>query len=1392
MELSRLKKVLAGFSVAAIALTQISTALAAYTDVPTGSWYESAVSALSKYLDATQTTFRPGDLATRAEFVKLVVEMNGGILSTAPAVPTFDDVAPSAWYYGYMEDAAADKWVQGDGACVGSHPCYARPTANINRAEAAKLLVTAFGLDKTGVSAQFVDNPSGQWYTDVIQTAADHCVLQGDDSTGAVRPGDNMNRAEMVVMLNRVDQGLTYGKDCGTATTPSGPAITSATAVTASKVDVEFNTDVDATAAATASDYAVTQTGAPALAITSVVAVNSKTVEITMTNALTSGANYTVTVSNMKTAAGDVFSDSAAFTGYNSIPVGNGTLEIALSSKNPVGDTVPGGARGVTMVSLDLTASCDDDVTLSDITVLHEGFGHSAGIDGVYAEVDGARVSRSRSIDSKDQTADIRFTTPVVVPKCKTVTMDIAADINADVSYAGDEHNLTVELASDVVGNAKSTTGNFPLKGNTFKVASVSGGKVTVGYRSISPNTAYVGDKSIVVGKFEFDADSVEDQTLYSVTLHQDGTVADGDIQNLRIRRTDGTVITNTVAQFSNKFATLTFNPPFTILSGDKINLEVLADVNGGAAKNSTINIDETSDIFAVGSLYGYGVNGQLYGSNVAMDATTSESSEVLTVKSGEFTIEVNGPSTQNYTRDQHGATLANIKLTTGGDPVDVRKMFVMVAGTSTGHTLAYSGNGDSNISDVIDTVALKDTTTGRSISANRLTTSGTSGVNTGTTTATYQIYEFDDFTVSGADTYQLNVDFIDNGTGHHPEGGDQFRAIVCGQPSETDLGADATGCSFNSVITATTAYDMQIESSTTGDKVHDVRPGGSIIGNAQNIADASLNVAVKTLASSGTAVKNSKDIKMLRFESTAGDAKDVRITKLVFQAASGALTNGVNYTLWADTDGNGVVDTKIDSGKAASATQGTVTFDTIQNGGYVVPKSATVAFEVHADIAGSLQTVSSQNNYVLQLKFATSGPVEAETVDRGSSITVTPVTATSPLYTLVSQGNLYVTKDTVSVNSHMLLGGTLGDPVLRLNLRAEFEPIDVTKLFVTNSTTANSVDHFDLYLDGATSPFATATTSNCQTADDAPSNTFCASMQSQQLIVDPSKPDVKVLVRPRIKSDVDGGVDTDSVLLHVDATVGSSLSATGAIRARGVNSSNNLYENYSGHPAGVVVIGGTSSAASNVQVTGVTNAIVMSKIGTIANADPHSQGSTIQSNAWDIGSFQFTALDNSNTNHGSNKVTLTGVVFTVQATNVQLDPAKFYVHLLGDTTTADMKACVAYTSAGVAIAGGATHGSGSMLVRCDLNGTPNTQINPAGNLTLNLQGSVYNTRVVAGNTTNLVTSLTNFTDRSVAAFGVSSGQNHLLWNDQDDASGTLFYWTEYSTDSINSTSYGS
>jgi hypothetical protein len=181
MDISRMKKVLAGLSIAAMSLTNVSVAFAAYSDVPAGVWYKDAVDAFTAdgILDSTQARFRGSDLANRAEFVKLLVELNGGLLSTPPAVASFDDAKASAWYYAYMEEAGKEGWVKGDGNCYGSHPCYARPAANINRAEAAALIVRAFALEGTGDAPQFVDNPSSD---DVPRKPIERAIICGGNA----------------------------------------------------------------------------------------------------------------------------------------------------------------------------------------------------------------------------------------------------------------------------------------------------------------------------------------------------------------------------------------------------------------------------------------------------------------------------------------------------------------------------------------------------------------------------------------------------------------------------------------------------------------------------------------------------------------------------------------------------------------------------------------------------------------------------------------------------------------------------------------------------------------------------------------------------------------------------------------------------------------------------------------------------------------------------------------------------------------------------------------------------------------------------------------------------------------------------------------------------------
>jgi hypothetical protein len=1435
MDISRLKKVFAGVSASAIMLTQVATAIAAYSDVPAGVWYEEAVNAFvdAGYLDSTQAKFRGTDNANRAEFVKLVVELNGGVINSTPATPSFDDVATGAWYYKYFEEAGKEGWVRGDGSCYGKHPCYARPSANINRAEAAAIIVRAFGLEAAGSAPQFVDNASGQWYTADIQAAADHCVLQGDDSTGRVRPSDNMNRAEMVVMLHRVDQGLTYGQDCGSVAV-STPQVKEAVATSSMVLEVQFNVAVDETAAKDKSHYTVT--GSPELPIDSIALTGNDMVEITLGAAMDAGHTYTLTVVDMMTTDGKKFSDSVTFSGYTSVIQGDGTLEATLSAKNPVGDTIPQGAQGVVFTTIDLTATADD-VVIENLTILHEGFGDSADFSGVYAVVDGTRVTRKRTIDTQSYTATVRFTTPLVVPAGKTVTLQIAGDL-ANPATTASEHSLTVELPTDIVSNAKSVKGNFPLKGKAFRVAAVASGNVSIAYRSVTPSNIKVGDKAATIGKWEIDVDSAEDQTLYSMTIENDGTASDGDFVNIALRRSDGTVLTKTVAATIGDFATLVFDPPFTVLEGDKITMNLIADITGGAAKNIKIHFDETGDIFAVGSLYGYGVNGQLYGSSIQLPTETSTLPATVTIDAGQFTISIDGPVTQQYTRKDKNVVLANIWFETGGEDVDVENLFILIQGsTSTGAAFnqgRVSPTSADEISEALEKVELRNTTNGRTVSGVRLTSAGSNSVRstTGNGTGAFQIYRFDDFIVKGKEKYEFRVNFIDNsGTSSAaaPSNGDKFRIHICGEAthnlnSSNELVANTTGCTMGGFISSTvTAYHMKIKGVSTNDRVGDYRPGGSISGNFQEIKSAGLTVTGKATASTDTAVENAKNITLFRFEGRASEAADVLITDLIFESVTtSSLINGNNYTIWVDTNDDGVVDTILQKGVAAQS--GQITFDKMTGGGYVIPKQKSVVFEVHADIAGSLTSSSAQ----LRVQFDTGATfIQAEQVNDGTSLsgigvkgpgatsyyTTSPfnssphgsatsevqvVMANATLYTLREQGDLYVTKSSTPVRTRQLLGGTLADEILRLQFHAEYEDIDVTDLVFTASganasSHASNVDRLELYMVGATTPFATATVAGCGT-DTVPANSLCASMDGQEFIV-PKGSNTNILIRPRMRTDVDGATSNQVVKYFINQISPTSSTSSGSVRARGLLSSNNLTGmDTDGTPEGEVYVGTSSATATaSAKITSNENNVVLAKITSITNADANANGTAIPTGTQrSIAQFKFSTAAANNLKNGTNKFTLSGVIFNVNATNVLLGSgdqtaaatSDFKIYNKADPTT--KATCL---SAATSVSG--TGQSGSLVVTCrDIvtNTSVNTEIDPGTDVTFVLEAEVANAKISNSATSTLQVSLQGFDTQTASTF--TSTTSHLVWLDKDNGNTTRFYWIEYPETSINGTSY--
>ncbi|QGU00474.1 hypothetical protein SYNTR_1880 [Candidatus Syntrophocurvum alkaliphilum] len=136
------------------------------TDATPAIYKLAALGILEGYPDGT---FAPDNTITRAEFAKIAVVTAGleRVASGMTGVPTqFNDVAADHWASGWINVAAAQDFVQGDGDGI------FRPQDQITQAEVVTVLLRILGYN---------DNLSGSWPANYIAKAASLGVL--DDIT---------------------------------------------------------------------------------------------------------------------------------------------------------------------------------------------------------------------------------------------------------------------------------------------------------------------------------------------------------------------------------------------------------------------------------------------------------------------------------------------------------------------------------------------------------------------------------------------------------------------------------------------------------------------------------------------------------------------------------------------------------------------------------------------------------------------------------------------------------------------------------------------------------------------------------------------------------------------------------------------------------------------------------------------------------------------------------------------------------------------------------------------------------------------------------------------------------------------------------------------------------
>lgn len=521
-----------------------------------------------------------------------------------------------------------------------------------------------------------------------------------------------------------------------------------------------------------------------------------------------------------------------------------------------------------------------------------------------------------------------------------------------------------------------------------------------------------------------------------------------------------------------------------------------------------------------------------------------------------------------------------------------------------------------------------------------------------------------------------------------------------------------------------------------------------------QPLRHAALRIEQRDLGSVVHAA-GSKNITLMAFDAVAS-RQDAWITDVTVRVASGSAVAATNYRLMADFDGNGTTEQVV----ATASAQGTrVAFPNFQ---VRIQQGIATRFEVLADLSPN---VSSDR---IGLTFATDDAGFIAAVGDGdeedlsgivlnadecsqSLCWIRVITAPTRIVTVRTVGNLTVIRDSVPAGSRQILTGERSDTLLRLAFYASGEDIRVRTLDVGGAT--SDTERLEFFEVGASTPFATARGSQCAvlaTGHFCTNTEFLIKEDTQKI----------VLVKAVLKSDNEGATGAASAALTLTANTG----VAHAVGARGELSGVDLAQNDGDSTAEGEIFVGTAAPGANAAITGSTHDIVFSKLASIISDSHDADDTPVPTGLSTIGAFRFYAAQNRNSKNGLNDVELRTLIFTVTASNVEMDTDSFVLY-----NTLDPSVTAPCTANQPTI---------EIVVTCsDIHQRITSSVDSGENVGLSLRARVTDPQIIEGGNT-LQVRLTGLSDRS--------NLGTIQWHDGV----TLFQWVDLPVTTVRSTLY--
>lgn len=554
-----------------------------FSDLPASDWgCKYAEAALKAGFIAANAKFRPNDMVTEAEALKMVMQARG--------VAAAEGVEP--WGEAYRQ-AAVTAGILSAETTVSSNSAAKRSMVIVSADSAVSVT--------TGTSSEGDDTE-----VDLGDLLGDLFGEDGEDletSSGTTSTGSTSTGTTVVVSGGNVEVTLNPASPAGTVAANSPRTVLMVVDVTAGDKDVVLNTaNLKYTGQGTASsisELAVYYKG------TKVTKWDSKTFsssdlksELSFNKDIVvkAGSTMTMEVTGKVAAPGSYtthqialenVTSSASYVGSTvssnvlvPVTIGNTTTVEALNNKAT--DEVYVG-KTVKLAGLKLSNTTEkEDAALKSVTFTINGTVDVRDISNLVVLVDGKEVASNLVVNSNDEV--VASFDDIVIPKNKRIDVVLNGAVNGSV---GKTIQAKILASSDIYVIGKSTNVALTVTNATNDVANlqtIKGAKINVSFTKGSKDSVKYNTSGVEFGTLKIKADSEYDVKSLKVNIvAANGKNVDETVKNVKLGGVSYDTVTTTTA-FNKDF----LFKDITLKANQELVLPVTVDINNDVNLNGT------------------------------------------------------------------------------------------------------------------------------------------------------------------------------------------------------------------------------------------------------------------------------------------------------------------------------------------------------------------------------------------------------------------------------------------------------------------------------------------------------------------------------------------------------------------------------------------------------------------------------------------------------------------------------------------------------------------------------------------------------------------------------------------------------------------------------------